>query len=143
MIFKDSELLGEAYSAVVKQKTIANHPIVNKTAPVSAPLVEKKFNKDELSFKSLHSSVIAEQHKKVEFGPSAISNTYDHDILVWKLRRLSNGEISNINKEEQYIVSWKDPKKHNGQQEQPLKGESVSVWLDDIVSIRRAFPEEP
>jgi len=82
--------------------------------------------------------------KGTDLGPSSTySNTFEHDRRVWMLRRLSNGEISEINDEEQYIVSWKDPQRHNNKAEQPLKGESVLPFLDDIASIRRAFPEEP
>jgi hypothetical protein len=58
------------------------------------------------------------------------------------LRKLSNGEISEINDEEQYVVTWKDPAKHNNQEEQPLKGESVHSFLGDITSLRRAFSEQ-
>lgn len=81
--------------------------------------------------------------RSVDVGPSPYSNTFEHDKKVWMLRRLSNGEISQINDDEQYIVTWKNPERHNNQPEQPLKGESVHAFFDDIAAIRRSFPEEP
>jgi hypothetical protein len=88
-------------------------------------------------------SIYESKIRSTNFGPSPISGPYEHDKQVLMLRRLSNGEISQINDEEQYIVSWKNPERHNNQAEQPLKGESVHSFLNDVASIRRAFPEEP
>jgi len=95
MIFKDTEMIAEAYTAILES-----------------------------------------------YGPSAYSNTFEHDKKVWKLRKLSNDEISKINDKEQYIVTWKNPERHNNLQEQPLKGESVHAFLDDIASIRKAFVKQ-
>lgn len=96
------------------------------------------------SFKDLFQKVISEGKfdPKMSFGPEPIVPHLESDRKKLDLRRMSNGEITEINDEEQYIVRWKNPEKHNNQQEQPLKGESVHSWLKDIQSIRRAFPEE-
>lgn len=92
------------------------------------------------SFKDLFQRVISEEYDKPFSGP------FERSSKAWRKARLlndlSNGEINHINDEEQYIVTWKNPEKHDNQNEQPLKGESVHVWMDDIKSIRRAFPEE-
>jgi hypothetical protein len=100
---------------------------------------KKKEVKESLSsFKELFRQVM-DENRKLEFGPSAISGPYEHDKQVWMLRKLSNGEINEINEDEQYDVTWKDEfvKKHNGQKQQPLKGESVIPFLNEIESISR------
>ena len=103
----------------------------------------KKPMAENISFKKLFNAIMVEGKHKPDLSTKApISGPLMHDQKVLMLRRLSNGEISSINDEEQYIVSWKDPQKHNNQQEQPLKGESVHSFLSDITSIRRAFQEE-
>jgi hypothetical protein len=160
MIFKDLESLAEAYTMVINEAKKPDqdkdgvpdwadkHPGKNdkeKEEKPKASKVKKKlpFMKEEKSsFNTLFQSIMSEG-KKLSFGPSSISGPFEHDKRVWMLRRLSNGEISNINEEEQYLVTWKNPEKHNGQREQPLKGESVLPFLDEIESIQRAFPEEP
>jgi len=159
MIFKDLEMLAEAYTTIqeAKKKPKPDYLDVdkdgNKKESMKKALKDKekkpstkkdlKHMKEEISsFKQLFQQVISED-RKMSFGPSPISGPYEHDKKVWMLRRLSNGEISEINDEEQYIVTWKDPQKHNNQQEQPLKGESVHNWLPEIESIRRAFSDQP
>jgi hypothetical protein len=99
---------------------------------------EEKVKESLSSFKDLFRQVMAED-RKMSFGPSAHSNTFEHDKKVWMLRKLSNGEINEINEDEQYDVTWKDEyvKKHNGQKQQPLKGESVLPFLSEIESISR------
>lgn len=118
----------------------------NKKEPMKKALKDKKKHemKEQISsFKDLFNKVISED-RKTSFGPSPYSNVFEHDKRVWMLRRMSNGEISEINNDEQYNVVWKDAyvKKHNNQKEQPLKGESVLSWLDEIESISRAHSEQ-
>ena len=113
MINKDVQKLAEAYNLVTKNKTLASYNEATQPSEM----------KDWAS-------------------PAPYSNTYEHDKKVMLLRRLSNGEINKINNNEQYIVTWKNPEKHNNQQEQPLKGESVLAFMDDIASIHRAFVKQ-
>ena len=158
MTFKDLESLAEAYTVVVKEAKKPDQdkdgvpdwadkkPGKNdkeeekKDSKHSKPKKKLPFMKEEKStFNALYQAIMSEDNKR----PSAYSNTFEHDKKVWMLRRLSNGEISNINEDEQYLVTWKNPERHNGQTEQPLKGESVLPFLDEIQSIQRAFPEQP
>lgn len=110
----------------------------NKKEPMKKALGDKankkKIEERVSSFKTLFNAVMSES-----FGKEPYSNTYEHDKKVWMLRRLSNGEINKIVDEEQYDVTWKDEfvKKHNGQKQQPLKGESVLPFLSEIESISR------
>jgi hypothetical protein len=104
------------------------------------------FNKDITMLSEAYEQILAKTNEATRFPVSSedfsstpYSNTYEHDKKVLQLRRLSNGEISKINNQEQYIVTWKNPEKHNNLQEQPLKGESVHSFLDEIASIRKAF----
>jgi hypothetical protein len=155
MLFKDSELLESLYQDIVTESKKKNKPDFldvdedgNKKESLKKAVKDKKKSpmKEELTFNELYNRVISETRRSPitsqDFSPSAYSNTYEHDKKVLQLRRLSNGEISKINDEEQYTVTWKTPEKHNNQTEQPLKGESVHAFLDDIAAIRRSFPEE-
>ena len=161
MLLKDFKMLEEAYKKVSKQdcgkkcdckKCKHSKPDfldLDKDGDTKEPLkkaVKDKQVKESLSpiFDAVFESFMEEGYKK-----SPISGPHEHDKKVWALRRLSNGEISNINKDEQYIVSWKNPEKHNNKVAQPLKGESVEPYLNfkdfddlEIKSIRRPEPED-
>jgi hypothetical protein len=157
----DQNLLEEAYKSVSKcrsnKKPIdeakkQNKPDYldvdedgDKKEPLKKALKDKskKPMAENISFKKLFDAIMVEGKHEPDLSTKApISGPLMRDQKVLMLRRLSNGEISSINDEEQYIVSWKDPQKHNNQQEQPLKGESVHSFLSDITSIRRAFQEQ-
>jgi hypothetical protein len=162
MTFKDLDSLAEAYTLILSE---AKKPDKDKDGipdwadkrptkkddekedkkPVTTTKSKKSLpfmKEDKLTFSALYKSLMSED-RKLSFGPSPISGAFEHDKNVLKLRRLSNGEISKINDEEQYVVTWKNPEKHNGQREQPLKGESVTPFLDEIEFLERAFPEQP
>ena len=117
----------------------------NKKEPLKKAVKDKskKTMKENMSFKDLFNMIMTEGEYKPDLSTKApISGPLEHDKQVLMLRRLSNGEIHDINDEEQYVVTWKNPEQHNNQREQSLKGEYVHSFLDKITSIRRAFPEE-
>jgi hypothetical protein len=157
MINKDVFMLEQAYNVILTESKKNKKPdddgdgIPNwaeKTTKKSNKKTKPTLKKEEVvtSFKTLFNQIINEALKPRTGADLASATTYsgpfEHDKRVWMLRKLSNGEISEINDEEQYIVTWKDPAKHNNQQEQPLKGESVHSFLGDITSLRRAFSEQ-
>lgn len=101
-----------------------------------AALKKKKTMKEGFSFKDLYNAIMTEGEYKPDLSTKApISGPLEHDKLVLMLRRLSNGEISSIDPESPYVATLKDGTK------KPLKGESVKLMLDQITSLRVAYPE--
>ena len=153
MVFKDTERLQNIYQNLTESRKKAKPDYLDADGDGDKKESLKKAGKDkktsavkeELTFNELYKRVISETRSPItsqDFSPSSYSNTYEHDKKVLMLRRLSNGEISEIKDDEQYTVTWKNPEKHNNQKEQPLKGESVHSFLGDIESIQRSFPEQ-
>jgi hypothetical protein len=152
MIFKDQELLSEAYNKVAKNKCTcgknctcrkeAKKPVKeakhekpdyldadedgDEEESLKQALKDKEAKTESLSlFKSLYKTTIKEE--------SPYSNTFETDKKIWTLRR-------QIHPEAQYFVHYKD-----GRKSKPLKGESVLMTLKadvhDIESVESVHEE--
>jgi hypothetical protein len=149
MVFKDQELIIEAYKLVSekahkcgksnkeckckdcckKQLKEAKKPKPDyldadkdgdKSEPMKKALKNKKIKHESISsFKELFKAVISEEY----------SNTYETDKKIWQLKK-------QIHPEAQYFVHYKD-----GRKSKPLKGESVLMTIkSDVHDIESVEP---
>ena len=141
---KDLQLLQTAYNdIIVESKCCSSCDQKKQKAHACKKSNKLNLQKKEDEFKESISPLfdsVFNQFVFEAFGKEPYSNTYEHDKRVWLLRRLSNGEISEISNNDRYKVEWKTPK---DSEKDIIDGKSVLKQLNNIKSIQREDSDLP
>jgi hypothetical protein len=118
-----------------KQKKIAQAaPPPDEITGEDFAALKKKKVKEGFAFDNLYKSIIAENSKKVEFGPSAISGPFEKSKKAFEIFKDNHGE--RIEDDASYVVHMKDDVSNEVSKE--LLGKDV-LALDpfDIIKIEK------